>query len=77
MNKNTKSAVYLSFSGELKKVSYAVGAIMVANHVFGWFDSTRLSLVLSGVWFVGFQFAAHYLVYLASNNDETPGTDTG
>ena len=38
MNKNTKSAVYLSFSGELKKVSYAVGAIMVANHVFAWFE---------------------------------------
>ena len=77
MNKKIKSALFLSMAGELKKLSYAVGAIMVANQVFGWFDSGKAAIWLSCLWFIALQALALFLVYKASEAAEEKGADSG
>ena len=84
MKKNIKHALLLSLASELKKLSYASGAVLAANHVFGWFDNTKASFDMAVVWFLAMQIAALYLVYKAAEaadqakkEAEGPGLDSG
>ncbi len=84
MKKNIEHALLLSLASELKKLSYASGAVLAANHVFGWFDNTKASFGMAAAWFLAMQLVALYLVYKATEaldaakkEAEGPGLDSG